>query len=38
MENIDMHTKLDRRWLSVLLAEQLGLFAKEVDFNGAIRK
>lgn len=38
VEHIDSKTKLNRRWLSVLLEEQVGLFGKEVDFNGAIRR
>lgn len=38
VEDMDMNTKLNRRWLSVLLEEQIGLFEKEVDFNGSITR
>ncbi|NGM60803.1 FAD-dependent oxidoreductase [Sphingobacterium sp. SGG-5] len=35
---IDVHTKLNRRWTSVLLDAHLGLFERHIDFNGNIIK
>lgn len=36
--SVEENTKLNRRWLSVLVVEQLGLFERDVDYNGNISR